>query len=152
TGFLIGGSSSVTSLGKTADGHLDGATRLMVFAGTNDLKNSYTAQKTFAAYQAWLAARIAAGWSYDQIWVLTTLPRGQSTQPADFEKQRQAYISLIVADGAAKGYHVVRLDTNKLIGVPGAYRNRTYYNSDRVHPTAAGHVVIANVVKATSGW
>ena len=141
-------------VGPEADAYRSETNKLFCFGGTNDLARAHTPEATFKAFQTWLADRIAAGWRYDQIWILTPLPRGgfdPGVTEASFETARQEFIKLLVADAAAKSYHLIRLDLDAAIGSPGAYANRTYY-SDRTHPNEAGEAVIAQIVKKAIGW
>jgi lysophospholipase L1-like esterase len=151
TGFTLGGGDSVISRAALADPH-HATHRLYVFAGTNDLAVGVKATDLFPKFQQWLGERIAAGWAYDQIYVLTTLPRGGLFQNGEtasmFEIRRANYNAMLVNDAAAKGYNIVRLDLNAQIGGPGAYNNSTYYQSDKVHLTIAGQNVIAAEVMA----
>lgn len=144
TGFSVGGANSVINLGSTADGYLNARAALYCFAGTNDIHFGASAASVFADFSTWLGARIAAGWTYPQIWFLVPLPRA-SVNPT-FETTRQAFIAMVVADASAKGYHLVRLDQDTDIGQAGDETNLTYYQVDQVHPTDAGQQRIASDV------
>lgn len=148
TGFNLGGSNSVINLGPLADTYLKGDARLYCFAGLNDIViNGDSAATVFGYFSTWLAARIAAGWTYSQIWFLVPLP--SNAGGSGFEATRQSFISLVVADAASKGYHLVRLDQDAVIGMNGDQNNMTYYLPDGIHPTDAGDMIIATDAKNT---
>jgi lysophospholipase L1-like esterase len=151
TGFTLGGGDNVIARAVLADPH-HATHRLYIFAGTNDIAVGVKATEVFPKFEQWLAERIAAGWTYDQIYVLTMLPRGGLFQNGEttamFEIRRANYNAMLVNDAAAKGYHLVRLDLNANIGLAGAQNNTAYYQSDKVHLTIAGQNVIAAEVLA----
>lgn len=116
---------------------------LVIFAGTNDIfLNGTTGANTWTLLQAYINARIAAGWTAANICVVTMLPR-----QGQHESDRTAYNNLIRSNAAGMGYKVADAGADATIGCAGCENNTTYY-SDTIHPTAAGHVIIANLISA----
>lgn len=108
---------------------------LIIDAGTNDIwLAGQTAAQTYAAFETYLLARIAAGLPATDIYVETILPRshGNPGVAAAFEVIRQDYITLVVAGAGTHGYNLVRRDLNTDIGDFGDEQNATYYG-DMIH-------------------
>jgi len=113
----------------------------VIFAGTNDIfLYSQTGAQTAALLQTYVDARNAAGWAYSDICVCTMLPRQSANESA-----RTAYNSDIRTN-AIKGYVVADVGADATIGVFSAPTNTTYY-SDTIHPTDAGHAIVASIIK-----
>jgi lysophospholipase L1-like esterase len=114
---------------------------LIAFAGTNGITIArHDAAYEYAKLQSYVRARIDAGWDPAQIIVCTMLPR-EGTPSA----VRADYNARIVSGATALGYKVARLDLDPNIGADAASANPDYF-SDGVHPTDAGHEVIARVI------
>lgn len=114
--------------------------RLIIFAGSNDIYlGSSTGAATYAFLTDYIDARLLAGWDESEIFVCTMLPRELNTA------ERQAYNNAIVADAGNRDYVVVPLHTNANIGDDGDQNNATYF-IDTVHPTNAGHAIIAQMI------
>jgi hypothetical protein len=143
---------SIIDLGPTADSYRKSATDVRIFCwgGTNDIYSGDDAARTFAGFQKWLADRIAAGWSYDKIWILTPMPRTPGgTAPGGYEANRQAFIADLVADAALKGYHLVRIDQSMLIGQDRDQADMIYFDADATHLNVTGQGVVATIFDAT---
>lgn len=117
--------------------------RMVAFAGTNGIviKGNSAAQE-YADFETWFVAATGAGWLADDIVVPTMLPRTGVS-----EVVRGAYNALLVAGSATHGYRLARFDLDPTMGAAGANLNTTYY-SDGTHPTKAGHVILAGIVRA----
>lgn len=116
---------------------------LVIFAGTNDIfLNSTSGAAAWTLLEAYINARIAAGWPADHICVGTMLPR-QNQHEAD----RTALNTAIRSNAAGMGYVVADFAANTTIGDAGDENNATYY-ADTIHPTAAGHAIMASIIIA----
>jgi lysophospholipase L1-like esterase len=73
--------------------------------------------------------------------VLTNLPSTTGT-----EVSRQAWNTLI-RNGGSCSYTVADVGNDSTIGQAGQNANLTYYQSDGIHPTAAGDAIIATYLK-----
>lgn len=114
---------------------------LVVFAGTNGMAiGLHSAATEYADFKTYIAARIVAGWSANRIVVATMLPRGGFT-----DATRQTFNASLVGDDGGYGYRLARLDQNASIGDAGDSADATYFY-DTVHPTIAGHSVIAGII------
>jgi phospholipase/lecithinase/hemolysin len=63
------------------------------------------------------------------------------------EVDRTTYNTCITTNAAGK-YTVVDFAANATMGAAGAEDNTTYYNVDKIHPTNAGHQILANIAQA----
>lgn len=116
---------------------------LIAWGGTNDIHlNSSSGATTYAAFQTYIADRLAAGWPAANICVCTMLPR-QNTK----ETQRGDYNTLLVAGASTYGYKLARFDQDATMGAAGSELNGTYY-ADQIHPTTAGNLILSNLVYA----
>ena len=114
---------------------------LIIFAGTNDIHvNGTSGAATWALLEAYINARIAAGWPAGNICVGTMLPR-QNQHEAD----RTALNTAIRSNAAGMGYIVADFAADTTIGDAGDENNATYY-ADTIHPTAAGHAIMATII------
>ena len=121
----------------------DGPKWLVIFAGTNGIFLKGNSGATEAALNlAYIDARLAAGWPADRICNCTMLPREGS-----HESDRTTYNSTIRTGSASRGVKVCDFAANATLGPAGAENNTTYY-ADRVHPTAAGHAILAGIIEA----
>jgi len=120
-----------------------GTKYLVIFAGTNDIfLNSTSGAATWALLQNYINARTAAGWAAANICVGTMLPRQGA-----HESDRTTYNDLIRSNAAGMGYKVCDFAADATMGCAGCESDKTYY-ADFIHPTAAGHVILGNIVKA----
>lgn len=114
---------------------------LIVWEISNDL--SGTSQTDTAAYaniKTYCQARVSAGW---KVIVCTCLPRTQSGINANFETYRLSVNASINANAVSEGWAsaVADIGGDATIGVTGASDNTTYYKTDKVHLTTAGHAI-----------
>ena len=120
-----------------------GNKRLVIFAGTNDIfLNGTSGAATWTLLETYINARIAAGWSAANIFVVTMLPRQNG-----HESDSTTYNNSIRSNAAGMGYKVADVAANATIGCAGCENNTTYY-SDTIHPTAAGHLIIQGIITA----
>ena len=116
---------------------------LIGFAGTNDGEYGDTAAVAWASAQTWIEGVLATGFPANRLIIPTMLPR------TNLEPFRTAYNALLVAGAATYGYQCARLDLDPNIGQAGDNLNPTYYEQTySVHPTNAGHQIIANIIGA----
>lgn len=114
---------------------------LIVFAGTNGMAiGGHSAATEYGHFKTYVAARIAAGWSADNIVVVTMLPRTGFT-----DSIRQTFNASLVGDDGAYGYRLARTDLNANIGDAGDEANATYFY-DGTHLTTAGHAIVAQII------
>ena len=110
---------------------------LFLFAGSNGIAiNSNSAAVEYAAFESYLADRLAAGWQIGNIYVLTMLERSGVS-----EVTRGAYNDLLRAGVTTYGYTLVDLDLDARLVAPDVS-----VIGDGVHPTELGHRIIAQNV------
>lgn len=68
---------------------------------------------------------------------------------AGFNEARATVNSLMAAQWATYADALVDVAANEFIGPDGAEDNTTYYNADKIHLTAAGYQIVADLVAAT---
>lgn len=118
-----------------------GTKYLVVFAGTNDIfLNSSSGAATWTLLESYISARISAGWMAGNICVGTMLPRQGSNESA-----RSTLNGSIRSNAAGTGYKVCDFAANSTIGDAGDENNATYY-LDTIHPTDAGHAIMATII------
>lgn len=113
---------------------------LVMAAGTNDLATlGHTGAVTLADYYAFADLAKAAGW---RIVVCTIINRNLG---APFSVQQPVFNAALRAEWAARGYSALA----DFQAIPELVNplNLTYY-SDGIHPTIAGHAVMAPVARA----
>jgi len=109
--------------------------KLFLFAGTNGLALSgRTGAQEFTDFVTYFNARITAGWTASQIYVLTCLPR------AAISTERAAYNTALAGGVATYGYTLI--DLRLLYDAEASNNDSTWYN-DTIHPNAALHDQIA---------
>ncbi len=114
-----------------------------VYAGSNDLYNGALATNTFPSLvRLWTAMR---GWGFKVI-AHTLTPRSDAGVAGGFETERQALCTLIRNNPQYYDY-LVDAAADATMGPAGAETNATYYQADKVHPTAAGNLILANLAK-----
>lgn len=107
---------------------------VVIAGGTNDISVGFTAGATYVHFKACCATWRAAGF---KIVAVTILPMG-----AAVETQRLRYNALIRSDPTCYDF-LADMGNDGTIGQSGQNLNETYYNTDHVHPVAAGHAIIA---------
>lgn len=145
-GVAVGGQNLVQR-GATVDGHLASlaasgcaSPMLFMFAGTNDIDFGGTnGAQTYALFQTYVSARIAAGWSPRRMVIVTMLPRNND------ETQRVIYNNLLIGGVVTYGYRISRLELDPNIGCPTCNQNTAYYSGDQIHPNSTGQQIIANL-------
>jgi hypothetical protein len=120
-----------------------------VFPGSNDGCIDGTVAQFVADVVAFCAARKTAGWN--KVIIGTVLPRTDAGGPM-VDANRVAYNSTITASGwaAANGIDgIFDFASDSIMGNIANTTNATYYNSDQIHPTTAGHARLAPIWGAT---
>lgn len=151
SGFNYAGSGDPSLIDDAAtqvDAAKDGSLTnwLIVFAGTNDIFLGVgTAAGAYGYFITYIEARIAAGWDADKIVVCTMLPRESDTRP-EKEAVRVTFNGDLVSGAGTYDYRLARLDLDSNIGAANADQNATYY-VDKIHPTNAGHSIIASIIE-----
>lgn len=113
---------------------------LIAFAGTNGIQIAgHSAAQEYADFQVYITNALAYFQPRDIV-IVTCLPRETMS-----ETTRSAYNALLVGGVATYGYRIARVDLDPNIGCAGCQLNATYF-FDTIHPTDAGHAVIANVI------
>jgi acyl-CoA thioesterase-1 len=143
-GFAHAGFRGSTLSGEApsiVDTHAAPHAALILLAGSNEIFIGKTGAETYGLFEAYISARLSAGWLPGNIIVCTILPRERLS-----ESERSIYNSSIVSRQSEYGYLLGRLDQDPNAGWWSSYENATYYNRDRVHPNAAGHQVIERVI------
>lgn len=79
--------------------------------------------------------------------VMTPTPRDESGNTAQYLARRAQWIDWLLEQGDVD--QIVRVDLDARIGVAGAQASATYFQSEvnRTHPTAAGHVVLNELLQ-----
>lgn len=122
-------------------------TDLCIFAATNDLWQNLgnrTAAQTLTDFETYIQLPIADGLDPERILVPLVLPR-----EGGFTGSRRAdYNSGVVALQSTYGFTLVRTDLDSRIGDEGDQNDTNYYQTNKIHPNAAGHQVIADLIYA----
>ena len=110
----------------------------ILFAGTNDVDSfSSSPASTLASIETWVTKVKSAG-------CLTFVGTMLSRQSPGGDTNKDALDALILSSVKAAGADgVIDFAANPLLGADGASTNATYFNSDNIHPTAAGHLLLA---------
>jgi len=121
-------------------------------AGSNDLATGTGKDAQLITDYQTMVGRIKTDDPYAQVLVCTILPRNASfsggQNAAGFETDRQTVRTSVLANYASWGADgVVDFAGNTTIGDAADADNTTYYG-DKIHPTAAGHAVMAQVLVA----
>lgn len=114
---------------------------VVVMSGLNDLYIGRTAADTYADLVDVCTALVAYGW---EVFVCTVTAANPLYFPT---AEREAYNDFIRGGAAGMGATLIDPGANEFIGVTGADENPTYF-IDRVHPTAAGHAILAGLIHA----
>jgi len=107
--------------------------------GANDVVTADTAATIQTAIQTWCSTRRAAGFQV----IVATIPPATTISGAN-ETKRAAINTWVRANWASWADRLCDLDGDARLQTPS---NTTYYLSDGVHYTAAGHAVVAELVK-----
>lgn len=117
---------------------------LIPFMGGNDIfVYGYSASATAAYMQAYIDARIAAGWDPTKIGVCTPPARNNLS----FDAARLTYAADIRSKAVTKGYKVIDLAADATIGPFVAAANTSLFG-DGVHPTDYCQTLIAAIAQA----
>ena len=114
---------------------------LSLWAGTNDLASGTTGSSCYTLLHDYCLARQAVGF---KVIVFTTMPRANAGLIAGFEAERQIYNGLIQANWSTFADALVDVTTDSRLSDA---TDLTYFNSDGIHPTAAGDAVIWGLIK-----
>lgn len=115
---------------------------LIAFAGTNGLwLQGNTPAVEAAGADAYIAARISAGFTASNIYIMGMLPREQYK-----ENLRKQYNDLLAGYCTARGCKFIAIQDNFDIGWPSQQNNTTWFQADQVHPSPLGHTQIAELV------
>ena len=118
---------------------------LIVFhAGDNDIAQGKSADETYRAFTEYVAAAHAQGW---KIVVSTELRRFAFS--AERQAALEAYNQRLRAN-AAGADAVVDLDRDPRLAQPIERDDPALFTKDRVHPSAGGYAVIAELVAAAA--
>lgn len=125
----------------------------VVFAGTNDLKASVAAATVYANIKSFCTTMKATGYT---VIVVDVLPRSDAGVPGGFSAARASVNGSLAGDftaatanalvwgpagGNTYGDYLVRISGDATMGPDGSELSATYYVG-KVHPTAAGYVII----------
>lgn len=103
--------------------------------GTNDIHSNIPVATIYANIQS-ICSQVTAN-NRARMIVFTILPGNPWTD----ETQRQT-LNTLIRNGGACTYTVADVGNDPTIGQAGQNGNLTYYNSDALHPTAAGDAII----------
>lgn len=158
---LTGSAPSIAARGTTDDALLGASPNVfVVMGGINDLcenadGSDNTAATTKSRYQTLINARSASGW---RVYLSTILPVGPTEQnfcnstygiaQSDLVTRINAVNSWILAGTPSNVSGFADPASNANLSDP---TNSTYYQSDEIHPTAAGQLVIASVIGPVLG-
>lgn len=116
---------------------------LTLQAGGNDFANGFTLDQTYAGFEAYYNARLAAGWNKNHIIVCTLT----SFNNALFDLGVQLYNQMLVEGARKYKYAIARVDLDPNMGGAAATLNPTYFSAvDQLHPTTTGNTIIADIV------
>ena len=116
--------------------------KLVVWAGTNGLKLQANTPATELGYATtYVDDRIAAGWTPDNITLVTMLPRETYN-----EANRGTFNAGLVSLASTKGCRLAAVHSNALIGLAGQQNNATYF-SDTIHLTDLGQRIAAGIIE-----
>lgn len=119
----------------------------IVFAGTNDIASTGIAPRS--AFNAMAADIKALKQSGCVVFAATMLSRTGTNVDAN----KDAFDTLILEQAKLAGADgVVDFAANPLLGADGASANTTYFQSDAIHPTVAGHTLLAQAASNTLNY
>lgn len=131
---------AVAQIDSTFNGHR-AKEILLAFGGTNDLYLGASAATLQANYEAYCAARQAAGY---KVVACTILPRSNSGTPVGFEAARQTFNTWLRANYLTFADALADFAADPTMGDAGDETNPTFY-LDLVHPTDAGYNILAPI-------
>lgn len=111
---------------------------LLAFAGTNDLAAASVVAQLKLDYAAYCNNARARGF---KVIAFTMLPRNAAGISASFETDRQTFNTWLRTQTFYD--ELCDLGGDHTLGDPGDQNDATYYQTDHIHPTTAGHAVIA---------
>jgi lysophospholipase L1-like esterase len=139
--------TQMTAEQATTDLEYDGtkAMNIMVlWGGTNDMADAIVTGTTcHTRLNTYCTSRKTTGW---KIVVLTCLPRSAGGESAGFETERQSYNTLIRSNYASYAHALADVAAISSLGDAGVEANAINF-ADRLHLTAAGHSLVAKVVR-----
>lgn len=141
-GFAGSTIASLTARGARLDERIKpGSAKyiLTVHIGANDLGNATSTASWLADLAAYCDARRAAGW---YVILATVLPRGGV---AGFNARRAVVNPVILTWAGVHADAIADFAGNATMGDDGDENNTTYY-SDTIHPTDAGHTILASIM------
>ena len=110
----------------------------VVFAGTNDVYNGFSATDTFGALASEIQTLKQGGC---KVFVGTMISR------PGVDAVKNTYDALILGKAKQVGADaVVDFAANPLLGADGANTGTTYFTADHIHPTQAGQQLLANAL------
>ncbi len=117
----------------------------LLFAGTNDVgAYSMSPALTVSSIASFTSKMKKAGCL---VFVGTMISRG----PSDLQKD--ALDSLLLSSAEALGVDgVIDFAANPLLGADNAFTNGSYFQSDQIHPNAAGQQLLANAASNTLNY
>lgn len=117
---------------------------LAILAGTNDLYASVSAADVYDDLVTCVDAALAVG--FDRVLVLTPLNRKDAGTPGGFDTARQSLRSLILA--GVGDYLAVDTGGDTRIGLTDSPDDTVYFHSDKLHLSALGYGVMAQLMAA----
>lgn len=121
-----------------------GVNVLVVWIGTNDLYNGGTPATIYSNLVTYCQARKAVGF---KVVVVTMLPRSDAGIPGSFAADRLTFNANVRANYLTFADALADVAADSRIGDTGDELDLTYYQSDKIHPNATGHGVVATVLK-----
>jgi lysophospholipase L1-like esterase len=121
---------------------------LLVAAGTNDLANANNLSDLLDRYYSLLDSARATGWKTVACTILPRSNPGMVAGVQGFEAARSTFNADLVANWASHADALADVAAINGMGAAGDSDNTTYYAADKVHPTAAGHALLAPVYQA----
>lgn len=115
--------------------------------GTNDMQYGVNPNIAYRRYRDYCLRRKYKGF---KVMAFTVLPRSDGGGLAGFETKRQAFNTLVRNNYTQFAERLVDVAANTTIGDSGDENNTTYYQSDKVHLTAAGQTIIRDL--ANTEW
>lgn len=117
-----------------------------VFLGTNDATTSQSSV-AYSVVDALISEISTLKQAGCKVYVFTMMSRnGYDTFKNTYDAQIVALATVAGADG------IIDVAADARLGADGASTNVTYFNTDKVHPTDAGHVIIANIMNSSLNY
>jgi len=125
-----------------------GSSIVSLMEGTNNVGSGATASSTWDLNVAWLKQEASYG---ARTLLLGMVSRGSGTSCCDAVKNTFAGFMRAGWKSAGAGAFI-DLTADPIVGEDGASANTTYFQGDKVHPTAAGQARIALAVSCGINW